>query len=63
MVLRQWIPFLKTAFRYSLSVLKIYSICDVHCRFSVLTVNIETQLKASSTMSSSSMDEAVRVRN
>jgi len=30
-------------FRYSLPVLKIYSIRDVHCRFSVLTVNIETQ--------------------
>jgi len=25
------------------SVLKIYSIRNVHCRFSVLTVNIETQ--------------------
>jgi len=31
------------AFRYSLPVLKIYSIRNVHCRFSVLTVNIETQ--------------------
>jgi len=31
------------AFRYSVSVLKIYSIRNVHCRFSVLTMNIEIQ--------------------
>jgi len=33
----------RIAFRYSLPVLKIYSIRNVHCRFSVRTVNIETQ--------------------
>jgi len=31
------------AFRYSLPVLKIYNIRNVHCRFSVLAVNTETQ--------------------
>jgi len=31
-------------FRYSVSVLKIYSTRNVHCRFSVLTVNIEMHL-------------------
>jgi len=33
----------KAAFRYSLSVLKIYSARNVYYRFSVLAVNIETQ--------------------
>jgi len=31
------------AFRYSLPVLKIYSVRDVYCRFSVLAMNIGTQ--------------------
>jgi len=33
-----------TAFRYSLPVLKIYSIRNVHCRLSVLAVNIFTTI-------------------
>jgi len=37
----------KVAFRYSLSVLKIYSVRNVYYRFSVLAVNIETQPKLS----------------
>jgi len=36
---------IKTAFRYSLSILKIYSIHNMHYRFSVLAVNIGTQPK------------------
>ena len=36
---------IKTAFWYSLPVLKIYSICDINYRFLVLTVNIGTQPK------------------
>jgi len=36
---------IKAAFRYSLSVLKIYSIHNMHYRFSVLAVNIGTQPK------------------
>jgi len=35
----------KAAFRYSLSVLEIYSARHVYYRFSVLAVNIETQPK------------------
>jgi len=33
----------EAAFRYLLSVLKIYSACHVYHRFSVLAVNIKTQ--------------------
>jgi len=36
---------IKAAFRYSLSVLKIYSIHNMHYRFSVLAVNIGTHPK------------------
>jgi len=36
---------IKVAFRYSLSVRKIYSARDVYYRFSVLAVNVETQPK------------------
>jgi len=39
------IRLVKAAFRYSLSVLKIYTVRNVYYRFSVLAVNIGTQPK------------------